>query len=127
MASERIDRTALVIGATGGIGSETAKTLLRHGWRVRALTREKARAERNFARLGVVQWIEGDAMRESDVVAAAGGASLIIHAANPPGYRDWRRLALPMLKHAVAAARVARARLVLPGNLYNFGPDAGNV
>jgi nucleoside-diphosphate-sugar epimerase len=127
MASERIDRTALVIGATGGIGSETAKALLRHGWRVRALTREKARAERNFARLGVVQWIEGDAMRESDVVAAAGGASLIIHAANPPGYRDWRRLALPMLKHAVAAARVARARLVLPGNLYNFGPDAGNV
>jgi len=127
MASERVDRTVLVIGATGGIGSETAKALLRRGWRVRALTRDKARAERDFARLGALQWIAGDAMRESDVVAAALGASLIVHAANPPGYRDWRGLALPMLKHAIAAARAARARLVLPGNLYNFGADAGDV
>src|SRR5262252_3178790 len=119
MESERMDRTALVIGATGGIGSETARALLRRGWRVRALTREKARAERDFARLGAVQWIAGDAMRESDVVAAARGTSLIVHAANPPGYRNWRGLALPMLKHAIAAARAARARLVLPGNLYN--------
>jgi nucleoside-diphosphate-sugar epimerase len=127
MASESMDRTVLVIGATGGIGSETARALLRRGWRVRALTRDKRRAERDFARLGTVQWIAGDAMRENDVVAAARGASLIVHAANPPGYRDWRGLALPMLKHAIAAARAARARLVLPGNLYNFGADAGDV
>jgi nucleoside-diphosphate-sugar epimerase len=127
MANERIDRTALVIGTTGGIGSETAKALLRRGWRVRAVTRDAARAERVFARLGAVQWIGGDAMRESDVIAAARDASLIVHAANPPGYRDWRGLALPMLKHAIAAARAARARLVLPGNLYNFGLDAGDV
>ncbi|HEV2548696.1 MAG TPA: SDR family NAD(P)-dependent oxidoreductase [Stellaceae bacterium] len=84
MASERMDRTALVIGATGGIGSETAVALLRRGWRVRAMTRDKARAERDFTRLGAVQWIAGDAMRESDVVAAARGASLIVHAVNPP-------------------------------------------
>src|SRR5581483_4215320 len=90
MASERSDGIALVIGATGGIGSETARALLRRGWRVRALTRDTTRAERNFARLGAAQWIEGDAMRESDVVAAARGVSLIVHAANPPGYRDWR-------------------------------------
>src|SRR5215472_2714814 len=111
MASERMDRTALVIGATGGIGSETATALLQRGWRVRALTRDKARAAQDFARLGAVQWIAGDAMREGDVAAAARGASLIVHAANPPGYRDWRGLALPMLKHAIAAARAARARL----------------
>ena len=127
MASERLDPTALVIGATGGIGSETAKALLRRGWRVRALTRDKARAEREFARLGTVQWIAGDAMRESDVVAAARGASLIIHAANPPGYRDWRGLALPMLRNTIAVARLTGARVVLPGNVYNFGPDAGEV
>jgi nucleoside-diphosphate-sugar epimerase len=127
MASERMERTALVIGATGGIGSETAKALLRRGWRVRALTRDKGRAERDFARLGAVQWIAGDAVRESDVVAAARSASLIVHGANPPGYRDWRGLALPMLKHAIAAARVTGARVVLPGNLYNFGADAGDI
>ncbi|HEV2548695.1 MAG TPA: hypothetical protein VGU20_15245 [Stellaceae bacterium] len=32
-----------------------------------------------------------------------------------------------MLRHAIAAARAAKARLVLPGNLYNFGPDAGDT
>jgi nucleoside-diphosphate-sugar epimerase len=118
-------RTALVIGATGGIGSETAKALLKHGWRVRALTRDAARAERDFARLGAVQWVSGDAMRKEDVVAAARGMQLIIHAANPPGYRHWRALALPMLENAIAAARAAGARVVLPGNVYNFGADAG--
>jgi nucleoside-diphosphate-sugar epimerase len=127
MTSERMDRTALVIGATGGIGSETAKALLRRGWRVRALTRDTARAERNFVRIGAVQWLEGDAMRESDVVASARGVSLIVHAANPPGYRDWRGLALPMLRHAIAGARAAGARIVLPGNLYNYGPNVGDV
>ena len=30
-----------------------------------------------------------------------------------------------MLRNAVAAARASGARLVLPGNVYNFGPDAG--
>jgi nucleoside-diphosphate-sugar epimerase len=120
-------RAALVIGATGGIGGETAKALLERGWRVRALTRNVARAEQDFPRMGAVQWVSGDAMSENDVVAAARGTQLIIHAANPPGYRRWRELALPMLENTIAAARAAGARVVLPGNVYNFGPDAGTV
>lgn len=119
--------TALVIGATGGIGGETAKALLAAGWRVRALTRDAARARRGFAELELAEWIEGDAMRAADVIAAAQGARLILHAANPPRYRNWRGLALPMLESAIAAAHATGARLVLPGTVYNFGPDAGPV
>jgi nucleoside-diphosphate-sugar epimerase len=121
------NRTALIIGATGGIGSEVAQALIAHGWRVRAMTRRPESAARDFARLGPVAWRAGDAMTEADVIAAARGASLIVHAANPPGYRDWRGLALPMLANAVAAARASGARLILPGNIYNYGPDAGSV
>jgi nucleoside-diphosphate-sugar epimerase len=121
------DRTALVIGATGGIGGETAKALIRDGWRVRAATRDPERARRDFAALGPVAWIAGDAMRDVDVVAAAKGVRLIVHAANPPGYRNWRGLALPMLKNAIAAAKASGARLVAIGTVYNFGPDAGPV
>lgn len=33
-------RTVLVLGATGGIGGETAAAFARHGWRVRALVRD---------------------------------------------------------------------------------------
>ena len=120
-------RTALIIGATGGIGSETAKALIAAGWQVRALTRDVGRARRDFAALGPVEWVAGDALSAGDVVAAARGARLLVHAANPPGYRNWRGLALPMLESSIAAARAGDMRLVLPGNIYNFGRDAGAV
>lgn len=119
--------TAFVIGATGGIGGETARALIAAGWRVRALTRDVARARRDFAWLGPVEWVGGDAMRAAEVIAAAEGARLLLHAANPPAYRNWQGLALPMLESSIAAARAAGARLVLPGTVYNFGPDAGPV
>jgi nucleoside-diphosphate-sugar epimerase len=71
-----------------------------------------------------ISWIEGDVMRESDVVAAARGASVIVHAVNPPGYRNWAGLVLPMLESSISAARRQGARILLPGTVYNYGPDA---
>lgn len=118
-----MNRIALIIGATGGVGSETARALLDNGWTVRAMTRNPARAEADFAEPGGVEWLKGDAMNQADVVAAAVGASVVVHAANPPGYKNWRGLALPMLESSIAAAKSAGARLVLPGTVYNFGPD----
>jgi nucleoside-diphosphate-sugar epimerase len=114
--------TALIIGATGGIGSETARALIRHGWRVRALNRDPQKAARNDW-IGPVEWIKGDAMNAADVIAAARGASVVVHAANPPAYRNWKGLQLPMLESSIAAAKAAGARLVFPGTVYNFGPE----
>lgn len=113
-------RTALVIGANGGIGQETCAALLRHGWRVRALVR---RAPPEGEQHGI-DWRIGDAMHCADVAAAATGAEVIVHAVNPPGYRGWDRLVLPMIDNTIAAARVNGARIVLPGTIYNYGPDA---
>ena len=117
-------KLALVIGATGGIGGATATALIAHGWRVRGLTRDPVRAARDFAALGPIDWVAGDAMDQAAVVAAAEGVRLILHGANPPGYRNWGGLVLPMLANSIAAAKASGARLVLPGNVYNFGPDA---
>lgn len=108
-------RIALVIGATGGIGGEVAGALVRHGWTVRALTR-RAQPARNG-----VEWIEGDAMVAADVARAARGVQLIVHAANPPGYKDWGKLVLPMIDNTIAAAKAEGARILLPGTVYNFG------
>ncbi len=117
-------RMALVIGATGGVGGEVALALLARGWRVRALNREPEEAARRPAWLAAIDWVKGDAMNQADVVASAKGARLIVHGANPPGYRNWRSLALPMLDSSIAAAKTSGARIIFPGTVYNFGPDA---
>jgi nucleoside-diphosphate-sugar epimerase len=116
--STSTDRIALVVGAAGGIGGETAAALARHGWSVRGLTRRPQPPSAG------VEWVAGDAMNAADVLRAAQGASLIVHAANPPGYRDWDKLVLPMLDNTIAAAKAVKARIVLPGTVYNFGADA---
>jgi nucleoside-diphosphate-sugar epimerase len=114
-------KTALVIGATGGVGGAIAQRLLQDGWTVRALNRNPDAARRGREAL---QWVQGDAMVEADVVAAAQGCSLVVHGANPPGYRNWAGLQMPMLASAIAAAKAVDARLVFPGTVYNYGPDA---
>lgn len=115
-------KTALVIGATGGFGGQTAEALLAHGWRVRALQRdpESARARGPTG----VDWVKGDAMTAEDVRRAAEGVQAIVHAANPPGYRNWAGTVVPMMEAAIAAAKDQGARILLPGNVYNYGPDA---
>ncbi len=116
------NRTALVLGATGGIGGETAAALVRHGWKIRALTRspesEAAKRQPDW------EWMRGDSMDAASVLQAARDTSLIVHAVNPPGYRDWDKLVLPMLESTVQAARASGARIFLPGTIYNYGPDA---
>jgi nucleoside-diphosphate-sugar epimerase len=116
--------TALIVGATGGVGSETARALLARGWTVRGLARDPAAAARKAAWIGPIEWVKGDAMNRDQVVAAARGASVVVHAVNPPGYKNWEGLQLPMLDSSIAAARAAGARLVFPGTVYNYGPDA---
>lgn len=121
-----MEKVALIVGATGGIGSETARALLADGWTVRALHRDPERAAKTQAQLGSIEWVRGDALNVAEVVAAARGASVVVHAANPPSYRNWKGLALPMLESSIAAAKACGARIVLPGTVYNFGPDVSN-
>jgi nucleoside-diphosphate-sugar epimerase len=118
-------RTALILGITGGIGGAVAQALHRRGWALRALHRNPYRAAPSAGLPPGIEWIAGDAMRADEVSAAAAGAALIFHGVNPPGYRNWPGLAIPMLGSAIAAARLSGARLLFPGNVYNFGPDAG--
>ncbi|MBT9372521.1 NAD-dependent epimerase/dehydratase family protein [Rhizobium sp. CSW-27] len=112
---------ALVLGATGGIGGSVARRLLQAGWRIRALNRNAAEAA---GKAPSFDWVQGDAMDAQAVRTAAQGARLIVHAVNPPGYRDWDRLVMPMLDNTIAAARDNGARILLPGTVYNYGPDS---
>jgi len=113
-------KTALVLGATGGIGGEMARALLARGWQVRALNRNPANI---LKPIPGIEWRLGDAMNQTDVVTAAKGAALIVHGVNPAGYRNWRGLAMPMLENTIAAARATGARIFFPGTVYNFGQE----
>jgi uncharacterized protein YbjT (DUF2867 family) len=108
------NRNVLVLGATGGIGSEVARQLRDAGWQVRALKRgPKASVEHKDGRT----WVGGDALNRQDVLDAAAGCSVIVHAVNPPGYRRWSQLVLPMLDNTAAAAIAQNATIVLPGTI----------
>ncbi len=117
-------RTALILGITGGIGGEVARALLTRGWRVRALHRRPDEVAGTTGLGNEVEWIKGDAICRDDVLHAAAGASVIVHAVNPPKYHNWAGLALPMLENTIAAAKAENARILFPGTIYNFGPDA---
>jgi len=119
-------RIALVLGAPVASAVRVARRLLADGWQVRALHRHAATASRTAGNAGL-QWLQGDAMQRADVVSAAlqgAPATLIVHAVNPPGYRHWQQLVLPMIDNSIAAARATGARILLPGTIYNYGPDA---
>jgi len=113
--------SVLVLGATGGIGGEVARQLRDDGWRVRALQRcAPARVDKRDG----ITWVQGDALVARDVMAAAKDCGVIVHAVNPPGYQRWAELVLPMLDNTIAAACALGATIVLPGTVYNFGPNA---
>lgn len=114
-------KVVLVLGAAGGIGGEIARQLLAAGWQVRAFTRGQHQMPK--PQDGML-WLQGDAMRRDDVMNAARGCDVIVHAVNPPGYRRWSTLVLPMMDNTIAAAIAEGATIVLPGTVYNYGPDA---
>jgi nucleoside-diphosphate-sugar epimerase len=122
---EMAQKTALIIGATGSFGGHVAVALIKHGWRVRALARNPKAAVAKTGERMPIDWMQGDGMNAADVLAAADGAQVIVHAVNPPGYKNWRGLAVPALEATIAAAEKTGARIVFPGNVYNFAPDAG--
>ncbi|EMW3188868.1 NAD dependent epimerase/dehydratase [Klebsiella quasipneumoniae subsp. quasipneumoniae] len=110
----------LILGASGGIGGEVARRLAADNWQVRALKRGAQVRDPGKG----MQWIAGDALDAGQVAAAAAGCDVIVHAVNPPGYRHWRQQVLPMLRNTLQAAEQQRALVVLPGTVYNYGPDA---
>ena len=58
--------TALILGATGGIGHEVATALHRHGWQINALHRDPTKAA-SQGKTPWIHWVKGDAMNAAEV------------------------------------------------------------
>ena len=94
-------QTVLILGATGKFGRHTAAAFEARGWTVRRFNRGT-----------------------DDLTRAAQGAEVIVMGWNPPTYATWDRDLLPMHRQVIAAARTTGATVILPGNVYVYGPDS---
>lgn len=115
-------RKAVVLGARGRLGWAVAQAFAQAGWHVLAQMRPGAKPL--GAAHGVV-WLPCDVTDTPALVAAATGATVVVHAMNPASYTEaaWAAQAPTLADAAIALARQLAARLLFPGNVYGFGPD----
>ena len=105
------EKRALVLAPRAGSAAMVASALLRHRWQVRALVHDPDR-ELCSDPAGL-DWIKGDAMNESDVVAAAEGVSRVFDGVNLAGLaRLSRPRRCPCCATPSWAAKAADARLI---------------
>lgn len=110
--------TVLVLGARGRFGHAAAQAFGDAGWRVIGQCRPGVAPPPDPR----VQWIGVELTQTRALLAAAQGATVVLHALNPPYTNTaWRTQAPVLMDGAIAIARGLDATLMLPGNVYNFG------
>ena len=92
----------LILGASGSFGRNCAKAFAAAGWQVRAFRRG-----------------------QEDMVTAAKGMDVIVNGLNPPDYKNWVEELPKIARQVVAAAKASGATVIQPGNVYNYGANAG--
>ncbi len=113
-----MDRQVTILGAKGRFGSEAMWAFLAAGWTVRGF----ARSWPAEAVPPGIEAVTGDAFDAQSLARACEGSAIVVNALNPP-YPAWRR-DLPRLSAAViGAAKVTGGRVIIPGNVYNYGAD----
>ncbi|WP_412565122.1 epimerase [Thalassobius sp. MITS945101] len=93
-------QTVLILGPTGRFGRHAATAFANAGWQVRRFDRAR-----------------------DDLSEAADGADVIVAGWNPE-YQDWARLVPGLHAEVRRAALANNATVILPGNVYVYGPDA---
>lgn len=116
-------RLALVTGATGYVGSRLVPRLLHEGWRVRVLTRDRARvADRSW--YGTVEVLEGDAAFRNVLQEACAGVDVayyLVHSMD--GGSDFSQRDRDLaLSFGIAAQDAGVRRIVYLSGLHPKGP-----
>ena len=120
------EKRVLVMGASGRFGQAAVRAFSQAGWTVFAQGRPmgngtlKSNAANPRREDGAIFPIRIAPDQVEELRGAVGRVDWVVHALNPT-YADWERLALPLLNHSIDLAQGWGARLMLPGNVYNFG------
>ena len=92
-------QTVLILGQSGRFGRNAKEAFHAAGWDVKGFDR-----------------------RTDNLTRAAIGADVIVNAWNPP-YPDWADQVPRLHAQVRAAAKAAGSTVILPGNVYVFGPE----
>ncbi|KPD11698.1 epimerase [Phaeobacter sp. 11ANDIMAR09] len=92
-------QTVLILGASGRFGRASALAFERAGWQVKRFQRG-----------------------QDDLARAAAGVDVIVNGWNP-AYPDWASQVPGLHRQVIQAAEVSGATVILPGNVYVFGPQ----
>jgi nucleoside-diphosphate-sugar epimerase len=109
--------TVLILGAAGRLGNAAVLAFAAAGWRVLAQQRKAPAAP-------LPAGVEQVALALADtaaLAARAAGASIVVYGVNPL-YDQWDRELLPLFRQGMDIAEALGATLLLPGNVYNYGP-----
>ncbi|MEI8325822.1 MAG: NAD-dependent epimerase/dehydratase family protein [Betaproteobacteria bacterium] len=107
--------TVLILGARGRFGLAAARAFSEADWNVLGQIRPGA-----SACLAGVQWLPLDLADGAALAQAARGASVVVHALNPP-YPQWGKQLPVLMEAAMGLAETLDATLMFPGNVYNYG------
>lgn len=114
------DNTQLILGFTGGIGRAAALALSNKGIPIRALVRDKQKAEKYAKGLQNLEIIVGDAGEETDVDKAMKGVDAVYYCVNVP-YPQWEERAIKLFYTCMSSAIKHKVKLIFPGNVYVYG------
>ena len=95
-------KTVLILGGSGKIGRHSTKAFEKAGWTVRQYDR-----------------------KSGDMMLAARGVDVIVNGLNPPNYHNWVEIIPAITRQVIDAAKFSGATVIIPGNVYNFGVEAG--
>ncbi|KOS62005.1 SDR family NAD(P)-dependent oxidoreductase [Lysinibacillus agricola] len=118
-------KTALVIGASGGMGYALVNELVGRNIQVKAFARNKEKLDALFQHHKNVEIISGDAFNEQEMMRASNGVDVIFHAISFP-YENWEKLHIRCLDMVINIAERQGAKIALVDNIYAYGRQSTN-
>ncbi|MGG0381851.1 NAD(P)H-binding protein [Priestia filamentosa] len=115
-------KKALVIGATGGMGSALVYELIERGIKVIAFARNERKLHHFFGKEDLVTIQKGDVFH--NLSSSVAGAEIIFHAGALP-YAQWQEQQEPFMRCIINAAKENKAKLVVVDNIYAYGRSKG--
>lgn len=113
--------TVLILGANGRFGRAATQAFATAGWTVRAATRAG-----DTQATDCITPVVCDVMQRDDVIAAAQGADVIVHAVHPL-YPEWAEKTPVHTANVIAAGLSSGATVMISANVYVFGANAAEV